>query len=123
DEEQPAAAPAPPAAAAPAPAQIPAAPPSAATEELPTLESTPEAATAAKLQTRPMLLNDCPVTGGGTEEFALTGLAMSPFPAVLPHAIDKGVELAANYARQRGSDQETFADPSIVRILVSFDAA
>ncbi len=63
-----------------------------------------------------MLLDGCPVTGGGTEEFALTGLAMSLFTAVLPKAIDKGVELAANYARQKGSDQETLADPSIVRI-------
>ena len=31
-------------------------------------------------------------------------------------AIDKGVELATNYARQKGSDQETLADPSMVRI-------
>ena len=60
------------------------------------------------------LLDGCPVTAGEAGEFALTGLAMSLFAAVLPKAIDKGVELAANYARQKGSDQETLADPSIV---------
>ena len=113
EEQQPKSAPT----TSPAPgAAPPAAPASTSTEELPTLEATPEAAAAAKVQTRAMLLDGCPVTGGGTEEFALTGLAMSLFSAVLPKAIDKGVELAANYARQKGSDQETLADPSIVRI-------
>jgi hypothetical protein len=101
----------------PAPATAPAGAPAAKTiEELPTLEATEAPAEATKVQTRAVLRDDCPITGGGTEEFALAGLAMSLFSAVLPHAIDKGVELAANYARQRGSDQETLADPSIVRI-------
>jgi hypothetical protein len=91
----------------------------AAIEELPTLDATEATAQAAIVQTRAFLLNECPITGGaGTEEavLALGGLAMSLFSATLPHVIDKGVELAANYARQLGSDQETLADPSVVRI-------
>jgi hypothetical protein len=99
--------------------------PAQSAQELPTLDPTEtvaltEAATeVAKVQTRAVLRDECPITGvpPGTEEaIALTGLAMSLFSAVLPRAIDKGVELATNYARQKGSDQETLADPSVVRI-------
>jgi hypothetical protein len=99
--------------------------PAQSAQDLPTLDPTETVAMteavaeAAKVQTRAMLRDECPVTGvpaGAEEAIALTGLAMSLFSAVLPRAIDKGVELATNYARQKGSDQETLADPSVVRI-------
>jgi len=117
-EEQPKPAPT----TAPAPATSPAANTSGGLPTLDAMETvavTEAVAEAAKVQTRAVLRDECPITGvpAGTEEaIALTGLAMSLFSAVLPRAIDKGVELATNYARQKGSDQETLADPSVVRI-------